>query len=88
MFLEVVDPAAFGDAARYAELVDEALDAAKRQPPADGVAEVLVPGEPEQRYRARRSREGIPLPRATCGPSSGRWRRGSACRSRRPPRSA
>ena len=65
VFLEVVDPAAFGDAARYAELVDEALDAAKRQPPADGVAEVLVPGEPEQRSRARRSREGIPLPPAT-----------------------
>jgi uncharacterized oxidoreductase len=65
VFLEVVDPAAFGDPARYAELVDAALDAAKRQPPADGVAEVLVPGEPEERARARRSREGIPLPAAT-----------------------
>jgi hydroxycarboxylate dehydrogenase B len=65
VFLEVVDPAAFGDAARYRDLVDEALDAAKRQPPAEGVAEVLVPGEPEERARARRSREGIPLPAAT-----------------------
>ena len=65
VFLEVVDPAAFGDPARYAELVDAALDAAKRQPPADGVAEVLVPGEPEERARAGRSREGIPLPAAT-----------------------
>jgi hydroxycarboxylate dehydrogenase B len=65
VFLEVVDPAAFGDPGRYAELVDAALDAAKRQPPTDGVAEVLVPGEPEERARARRSREGIPLPAAT-----------------------
>jgi uncharacterized oxidoreductase len=65
VFLEVVDPASFGDPARYVELVDAALDAAKRQTPADGVTEVLVPGEPEERARARRSREGIPLPAAT-----------------------
>jgi uncharacterized oxidoreductase len=65
VFLEVVDPAAFGDPASYARLVDEALEAVKRQAPADGVAEVLVPGEPEERSRARRSHEGIPLPAAT-----------------------
>jgi LDH2 family malate/lactate/ureidoglycolate dehydrogenase len=67
VFLQVVDPAAFGDPARYAELVDAALDAAKRQAPADGVTEVLVPGEPEARARAERSRAGIPLPAATWG---------------------
>jgi LDH2 family malate/lactate/ureidoglycolate dehydrogenase len=65
VFLEVVDPAAFGNAAHYRDLVDEALEAAKRQPPAEGVAEVLVPGEPEARARAWRIREGIPLPAAT-----------------------
>ena len=65
VFLQAIDPAAFGDAERYAGLVDEALDAAKRQPPADGVAEVLVPGEPEERARARRTREGITLAAAT-----------------------
>ena len=65
VFLQVVDPAAFGDAARYVDLVADALDAAKRQTPAEGVSEVLVPGEPEERARARRSREGIPLPAAT-----------------------
>jgi uncharacterized oxidoreductase len=67
VFLEVIDPACFGDAARYVELVDEALAAAKRQPPADGVGEVLVAGEPEARARERRGREGIPLPPATWG---------------------
>ncbi len=67
VFLEVIDPATFGDAAAYRALVDDALAAAKRQPPAGGVPEVLVPGEPEERARARRSREGIPLPAATWG---------------------
>ncbi|HWC04679.1 MAG TPA: Ldh family oxidoreductase [Methylomirabilota bacterium] len=65
VFLEVVDPAAFGDPAAYVQLVDEALDAAKRQSPAAGVAEVLVPGEPEERARVRRSRDGVPLSAAT-----------------------
>src|SRR5262249_25259265 len=65
VFLEVVDPAAFGDPDRYRDLVNGALDAAKRQAPADGVAEVLVPGEPEERARARRTREGIPLAGST-----------------------
>jgi hydroxycarboxylate dehydrogenase B len=65
VFLEVVDPAAFGDPERYRDLVDEALAAAKREAPADGVAEVLVPGEPEERARARRTREGIPLAAST-----------------------
>jgi uncharacterized oxidoreductase len=65
VFLQVIDPAVFGDAAAYRALVDQALDAAKRQKPADGVAEVLVPGEPEERARSERSRTGIPLPAAT-----------------------
>jgi uncharacterized oxidoreductase len=65
VFLQVIDPAAFGDVARYRALVDETLDAAKRQRPADGVAEVLVPGEPEERARTQRTGQGIPLPAAT-----------------------
>ena len=65
VFLQVIDPAAFGDPSRYVDLVDEALAAAKRQAPADGVAEVLVAGEPEERARAQRRHEGISLPAAT-----------------------
>lgn len=65
VFLQVIDPGWFGDAARYAEQVDAALAAAKRQPAAQPGGEVLVPGEPEARARARREREGIPLPPAT-----------------------
>jgi LDH2 family malate/lactate/ureidoglycolate dehydrogenase len=65
VFLAVVDPARFGDAERYQALVGETLAAAKRMPPAPGLQEVLVPGEPEVRTREQREREGIALPEAT-----------------------
>lgn len=65
VFLIVVDPAWFGDADHYQAMVGETLAAAKRMPPGAGVAEVLVPGEPEVRTRERRGQEGIALPDAT-----------------------
>lgn len=65
VFLEVIDPAWFGAKERYTAMVAETLAAAKRIPPVEGVAEVLVPGEPEVRTREQRSREGIPLPATT-----------------------
>ena len=65
VFLTVVNPASFGDAARYRSLVQETLDAAKRVPPADGTSTVLLPGEPEARSREERGRHGIALPEAT-----------------------
>jgi len=34
-------------------------------PPAEGVKEVLLPGEPESRSREQRKRDGIPLPAET-----------------------
>lgn len=65
VFVQVIDPGAFGDADLYRAAVDETLAAAKRVPPADGHAEVLYPGEPELRARAARGRDGIALPAAT-----------------------
>ena len=65
VFLAVIDPAAFGERAQYEELTSEHLAAAKRVPPAADTAEVLVPGEPEVRSRAERTRTGIALPAAT-----------------------
>jgi hydroxycarboxylate dehydrogenase B len=65
LFVQAIDPACFGDPARYRALVEEHLAAAKRMPPAAGRDEVLVPGEPEARSRERRGREGIPLAAAT-----------------------
>lgn len=65
VFVLVIDPGAFGDAEHYAALVSENLNAAKRVPPAPGVREILLPGEPEIRSRAERSRSGIAIPEAT-----------------------
>lgn len=65
VFVAAVDPAAFGDAAEYVRRVAGVLDAVAVSPPAPGVDEVLVPGDPERRSRELRSRTGIPLPPAT-----------------------
>lgn len=65
VFLLAIDPAAFGDRASYAAMVGEALAVAEQTPPAPGVEEVLVPGEPEVRMREARGRNGIVLPEAT-----------------------
>jgi hydroxycarboxylate dehydrogenase B len=54
---KVVDPANFfdGDMARYIAYF-------KDTKPAKGTEEVLIPGEPEARIRAERTKNGIPLP--------------------------
>jgi LDH2 family malate/lactate/ureidoglycolate dehydrogenase len=59
------DPGAFGDADAYLRRVDAAIATLKAVPPADGIQEVLVPGEPETRSRAQRNHDGIPLPAET-----------------------
>jgi LDH2 family malate/lactate/ureidoglycolate dehydrogenase len=65
VFVIVIDPAAFGDASSYRAMAAEHMAAAKRVPAAEGVAEVLTPGEIEHRTRLERRRDGIPLPEAT-----------------------
>jgi hydroxycarboxylate dehydrogenase B len=65
VFVLVVDPGAFGDAASYRELVEDALRTAAATRPGAGRGEVLVPGEPERRARAERRRAGLLLPDAT-----------------------
>ncbi|MBO0748709.1 MAG: Ldh family oxidoreductase [Acidimicrobiaceae bacterium] len=61
----VMDPAWFGAGDAYASLVADTVKAVKRTPPAQGVGEVLVAGEPEQRNRELRGREGVELPQGT-----------------------
>jgi len=60
-----IDPEWFGGAERQRAAAGAALEELRRQPPAEGVAEILIPGEPERRSRERRGREGIPIPDAT-----------------------
>jgi uncharacterized oxidoreductase len=65
VFVLAVDPAAFGDAASYRDLVEDALGTAAGTRPGAGRAEVRLPGEPERRLRAERRRTGVLLPDAT-----------------------
>lgn len=57
-----MDPAAFDAAGFFPEEVRRYLDFVKSARPAEAGGEVLLPGEPEQRSRAKRLAEGIPLP--------------------------
>jgi LDH2 family malate/lactate/ureidoglycolate dehydrogenase len=60
-----IDAGAFVDAAEVARRADAALAKIKAVPARPGVDEVLLPGEPEVRSRARRLVEGIPVPDGT-----------------------
>lgn len=51
--------------AHFIERMDQFVSQAHSADPAPGFAEVLVPGEPQERTRAERLRDGIPLPSAT-----------------------
>jgi ureidoglycolate dehydrogenase (NAD+) len=55
----------FTDVEAYEGHVDTLVDGLKALPPAEGVREVMVPGEPEDRVYEERLRHGIPLPEGT-----------------------
>jgi uncharacterized oxidoreductase len=57
-----IDVAAFTPLDAFQRGVRATLNGIKTMPPAPGVGEVLVPGEPEDRARRRRLAEGIDLP--------------------------
>jgi len=54
---KVVDPAHFfdGEITRYTDFI-------RQTKPVAGVERVLIPGDPERKTRAERTRNGIPLP--------------------------
>jgi LDH2 family malate/lactate/ureidoglycolate dehydrogenase len=60
-----IDIGAFTDLAAYRVEVDRLIDGLRGLPRAAGVAEVLAPGEPEDRSTEERTRRGIPLPIGT-----------------------
>jgi ureidoglycolate dehydrogenase (NAD+) len=60
-----IDIAAFTDVAGYKQEIDRLIAGIKGLPTADGFSEVLVPGEIENRVRAERTANGIPLPEGT-----------------------
>ena len=60
-FLLAIDVAAFLPLDEFTATIDETVDAIKSLPPADGTAEILVPGERGRRTGAERAAAGIPL---------------------------
>jgi ureidoglycolate dehydrogenase (NAD+) len=64
-FVAALDIAMFTDLQAYRDNIDALVDAIKRLPKAEGIDEILVPGEPEARVRQQRLQEGIPLPDGT-----------------------
>jgi LDH2 family malate/lactate/ureidoglycolate dehydrogenase len=60
-----VDIGTFTDVEAYKIHVDTLIDELKALPPTEGVDEVLVPGEPEDKVHTERLRDGIPLPQGT-----------------------
>lgn len=61
MLSVLMDPAAFGDPQAIAREAAAFGAWVKGSPPAPGVTEVLLPGEPEARARAERLQAGIPV---------------------------
>jgi uncharacterized oxidoreductase len=57
----LLDPAQFRDRGSFGEDVDQLVEYVKSGELAEGFAEILIPGEPEQKERARRERDGIPV---------------------------
>lgn len=64
-FVWAVHTGAFTPTADYGQRVDWMINQVKAVPPAAGVSEVLVPGEPERAERKRREANGVPVPEAT-----------------------
>ena len=55
----------FTDLGTYKKNIDQLIESEKVLPKADGVKEIMVPGEPENRVFEERSKNGIPLPVGT-----------------------
>ena len=56
-----IDPERTVGRERFAAVLAGLLDELRAIPPAPGFDEVLVPGDPEDRARARRERDGVPI---------------------------
>jgi LDH2 family malate/lactate/ureidoglycolate dehydrogenase len=61
-FFMAIDPKAFRPEGAFEEDVDAMIDVLHATPPIDPAKPVLVPGDPEVAARAKRLRDGIPMP--------------------------
>lgn len=61
VFMQVIDPAALGGADHFAKEVTQLNEFVRGCPRMPGVNEILLPGDPERRTFAERSKSGVPL---------------------------
>lgn len=61
MLSVIINPEAVGDAQFFHDEIDAITAHVKASPPAPGVKDVMVPGDPERKARATRGAEGIPI---------------------------
>tara|TARA_B100000029_G_scaffold389840_1_gene386332 strand:- start:30018 stop:31064 length:1047 start_codon:yes stop_codon:yes gene_type:complete len=64
-FIAAINIDAFTDPLEYRTHIDELTSAMKGLPKIEGIDELFVPGEPEERVLKERLKTGIPLPAAT-----------------------
>ncbi len=64
--LIAIDPDVFCGRERFLDLVEDLCAYETNVPLAAGFDEVMMPGTPDDRMKAKRLREGIPLPDETC----------------------
>jgi len=60
-YFQAIDPARFTSGGTFAERIDQIIRDIRSIPPAEGVTEVLVPGDLERRCEDDRRANGIPL---------------------------
>ena len=65
LFVQITDPAAFGDRDEILDRVEEYLAYLRSSQTKEGVEKILLPGEPELRTEAKRREEGIDIDEQT-----------------------
>ncbi len=60
-YVQAIDISAFCDPADFRARIDKMFEHLKGIPTAPGFSEIMVPGEPEERRKAERSRAGCPI---------------------------
>ena len=67
LFIQLTDPGCFCEREEFLDQVDRFTEYLKSSPLKEGVDDILLPGEPEQRTVARRREQGIDIDDGTWG---------------------
>lgn len=60
-YIQAIDISAFCPVEEFLKRMDELIQDLKNQPTAEGIEEILLPGEPEWKTKKRREKEGCPI---------------------------